>query len=436
MTWEVAGEMGLVHGDILEADYSHVLQFQDPVNEKKWVTMRKDLFDRFDIQNGHAMPDIITTMDGFLSWAQSKQADYRTFLSQLVECESPSGDAAAIGRFVDLMASHLDGIAEVRRVPAGEFGVHAQFVFPGLDDGQVLALGHSDTVYPLGTLAEMPFHESEGRLWGPGVLDMKGGVALLVFAMRALRELDVCVSRTVLLQLVADEEVGSESSRQLTEDEARRSCAVLVLEPGTGLQGKAKTARKGVGDYTVRVRGRAAHAGVDFQAGASAVLELARQIERIASFTDLSRGVTVNPGVIGGGTRGNVIAAEAWVEVDIRVERLADAAELDRLFHTLRAEDPRCSLEVSGGLNRPPMERTQAGAALFQRAAELAAELGVVLDESSTGGGSDGNFTASLAPTLDGIGAVGEGAHSPGESILADRIPDRMALLAKLIAAL
>jgi len=266
---------------------------------------------------------------------------------------------------------------------------------------------------------------------------MKAGIAFFIYAARALRELEIPVASEVVLQLNSDEETGSESSRPLTERNARASKAVLVLEPGTGLAGKLKTARKGVGDFTIVARGKASHAGVDFAAGASAVLELARQIERVAGFTNLARGITVNPGVIAGGTRSNVVAAEARVEVDIRVVRLKDAAGLEKKFRALRPVDRRCSLEISGGLNRPPMERSKGIVALFRTAQRLGREMGVELEESQTGGGSDGNFTAALGvPTLDGLGAVGEGAHAANESILADRMVDRAALIAKLLAAL
>jgi glutamate carboxypeptidase len=231
--------------------------------------------------------------------------------------------------------------------------------------------------------------------------------------------------------------VGSESSRALTEKEAKKSVAVLVLEPGTGLQGKLKTARKGVGVYHVAAKGIASHAGVDFTAGASAILELARQLEKIAAFTNLKAGITVNPGVIAGGTRSNVIAAEAHAEVDIRIAAMKDGAALEKKLKALKAVNRKCKVVVSGGLNRPPMERTEAIAELFQTAKGLARELGVKIDESMTGGGSDGNFTAALGiPTLDGLGGVGEGAHATHESILVDRIADRTALLAKLVAAL
>jgi glutamate carboxypeptidase len=264
---------------------------------------------------------------------------------------------------------------------------------------------------------------------------MKSGIAFLVWAVKALTEVGTPSLRKVVLQVNADEEVGSETSRPLTEKEAARSAAVLVVEPGTGLTGKLKTARKGVGDYTVRVRGRASHAGVDFAAGASAILELGRQLERISGFTDLNRGVTVNPGVIAGGTRTNVVAAEARAEVDIRIPRLSDAAKLERKFRGLRPVDKRCTVTVEGGLNRPPMERGPGVVKLFRLAQQIGREIGVKIEESSTGGGSDGNFTAGLGiPTLDGLGGVGEGAHASNESILVDRIADRVALLAGLLA--
>jgi glutamate carboxypeptidase len=266
---------------------------------------------------------------------------------------------------------------------------------------------------------------------------MKGGIAFFIFALRALRELDVPVSRKVVLQLNSDEEIGSSSSRALTEKEAQRSAAVLVLEPGAGLDGRVKTARKGVGDYTVTIHGKAAHAGLDFTSGASAIVELAKQIEIISRFTDLHRELTVNPGVVKGGTRSNVVADFAEVHVDFRIVRAKDADGVERKFRRLKPIDKRCTLEVAGGLNRPPLERTREIVALFKKARSLASEIGVELADSSVGGGSDGNFTAALGiPTLDGIGAIGEGAHTPTESILVNRIADRTALLAKLVQTL
>jgi glutamate carboxypeptidase len=385
-------------------------------------------------------PHPIKPVDPILTEARSRQKQIVALIREMVECESPSDDPAAVNRFVDLLGDVAPSCARVKTLPGGRFGRHVlcEFdLFGKKKQGQILALGHSDTVWPLGTLASMPFRQKDGRLWGPGVLDMKAGIAFFIYAMRILRDLETPVARKVVMQINSDEEVGSESSRALTERNARRSQAVLVLEPGTGLEGKLKTARKGIGDYTVTVRGKATHSGLDFAGGVSAVLELARQITKIAGFTNLRRGITVNPGVISGGTRVNVVAAEARAEVDMRIPRLKDAAALDRKFRALRPIDKRCAIEIAGGLNRPPLERSPAIVQLFRKARALAAELGVTLDESSVGGGSDGNFTAALGvPTLDGLGAVGEGAHALNESILVDRIADRTALLAKLVAEL
>jgi glutamate carboxypeptidase len=379
-------------------------------------------------------------MDSFLAHAQTHAPEIVALIRRLVECESPSDSPAAVNRFVELVSDTVAPFAAVKTFPGGSFGKHlvAEMKLPGRKkSGQAMALGHSDTVWPLGTLASMPFREADGRLWGPGVFDMKAGIAFFIFAVKALRCLDAPVSRRVVLQLNSDEEVGSHSSRPLTEKNAARSQAVLVLEPATGPEGRLKTARKGVGEFTITVRGKAAHSGLDFEAGASAVLELARQLERIAGFTQLNRGITVNPGVISGGTRVNVVPAEARAEVDMRVVRLRDAPALEKKFRALRPLDKRCAIEVVGGLNRPPMERSPGVVRLFRMAQALARDLGVELGESLSGGGSDGNFTAALGiPTLDGLGAVGEGAHAVNESIRVNRIADRTALLAKLLAAL
>ena len=361
-------------------------------------------------------------------------------IRKFVECESPSDDAAAVNRFVDLVADTVTPYASVKTKPGGQYGrlLTAEMKLPGRKkDGQVLALGHSDTVWPMGTLHGMPFREAGGRLWGPGVLDMKAGIVFFLFAVQGLRELEIPATAKVVLQLNPDEEVGSEVSRPLTEKNAAASRAVLVLEPGTGLTGKLKTARKGVGDFTVTVRGKASHAGVDFGAGASAIVELARQINQIAGFTEADKGITVNPGVIQGGTRTNVVAAEARAEIDIRVLRLKDAPVLEKRFRALKPYDERCRIEVTGGLNRPPMERSAGIVRLFKIAQRLAAGFGVDVEESLTGGGSDGNFTAALGiPTLDGLGAVGEGAHAANESILVERMADRTALIGKLLASI
>ncbi len=373
-------------------------------------------------------------MDPLLGWARKHRSAIIALIREFVECESPSDSPDAIQRFMLLLGNTVSDIAVSRMTSYGAF--LCKFRLPGPRErkpGNLLVLGHGDTVWPIGTLKTMPFRRAQGRLWGPGVLDMKAGLAFFVFAMRALRELDIPVANEVALLVNPDEETGSRASRAGTELAAKQSHAVLVLEPGTGLEGKAKTARKGIGAFTLKVRGVAAHAGIDFAKGSSAVVELARQIEIVSGFTDLKRGITVNPGVISGGTRSNVVAAEASAEIDFRVPRLTDAAVLDRKFRALKPFDKRCSLELTGGLNRPPMERSKGIANLFSTARRLAGDLDVDLEASSPGGGSDGNFTAALGiPTIDGIGAVGEGAHASHESILIDRIPDRVALLAKL----
>jgi glutamate carboxypeptidase len=370
----------------------------------------------------------------FLRQATEKQEETIQLIQTLVECESPSSDPASTACLNDLLVESTRDIATARRLKTHlrlEFQLGAKRNAP-----QILALGHSDTVWEHGTLKTMPFRREAGRLWGPGVLDMKAGISFFLTAVRILHEQGIAVPNRVVLLIVSDEEIGSLTSRAVTEAEARKSSHVLVLEPGTGLTGKLKTSRKGVGDYHLRITGKAAHAGVDFQNGASAILEAARQIQKISSLTNLEQGTTVNPGVIHGGTRTNVIAAEAQVDIDIRVTKLRHAEALDKKMRSLKPFDKRCQIDVQGGLNRPPMERTKAIAALFRKAQAIGKEMGVSIEESSTGGGSDGNFTAALGvPTLDGLGAVGEGAHAANESILIDRIPDRVALLASLVSA-
>jgi glutamate carboxypeptidase len=298
----------------------------------------------------------------------------------------------------------------------------------------LLLLGHLDTVWPKGTLATMPFKVEKKRVWGPGVLDMKAGVVIGLEAVRLLCEQNA-LARSVCMLLVGDEEIGSHASRPLTEKIAQQCAGVYVLEPAQGLNGAYKTARKGVGQYRLRVEGVASHSGVDFERGHSAVVELARQIEAINSLVEPERGLTLNPGVIGGGTLSNVVAAEAWAEIDVRIARAADGARIDRRLRGLRSQDKACKLIWSGGMNRPPMERTRATVALFEKARSLATQIGLALEEAATGGGSDGNFTSALGvPTLDGMGAVGEGAHARNESILLEHLAPRTALLAAMLS--
>jgi glutamate carboxypeptidase len=369
-----------------------------------------------------------------VNWLQSRQSEVVHVIRELVVRESPSHDK----RSVDALGHYICDLfraagATLTMHKMQHFGDHLQADFNGVG-GRVMLLGHFDTVWELGTLKTMPFREERGRLWGPGVLDMKTGIAQMLFAIEALKGVRGGPSRPITVLLVTDEEVGSESSRALTEKIARECAAVFVLEPSFGLHGALKTSRKGVGGYTVRVQGKASHAGLDFEKGASAILELSRQLLKVEKFTALKRGITVNPGVIRGGTRNNVVAAEASAEVDMRITKLDQAAALDRKFRSLKPFDRRCKVSVQGGVNRPPLERTEAVARLFNLAKKLGADVGLKLKEAAVGGGSDGNFTGSLGiPTLDGLGAPGEGAHAPNESVIVDQIVPRTALLARLI---
>jgi glutamate carboxypeptidase len=357
-------------------------------------------------------------------------------LRNLVELESPSHDKAAVDRCMDLVqqvCAEMGG--RVRRHRQKEFGdlLEARFGRAHRNLKPVMLLGHLDTVWETGTLKKMPFRIEDGRVWGPGTFDMKAGVAMALTALECLLATN-SLDRPVVLLLVSDEEIGSKVSRPVTEKLARECEAVYVLEPAQGLAGAYKTARKGVGEYTISVEGVAAHSGLDFERGHSAIAELAHQMEVIQGFTELSRGITVNVGTIQGGTRSNVIAAEAEAQVDVRVAKAADAGRVDRRFRRLRVRDRGCVLKVEGGLNRPPMERTRGTVTLFRRAATLAQAMGFDLQEASTGGGSDGNFTSALGiPTLDGMGAVGEGAHAVHESVVLNELAPRTALLAAML---
>jgi glutamate carboxypeptidase len=378
-----------------------------------------------------------------LDYFNQRRNEIVSTIRALVEIESPSDNKAAVDHLADVVAqkfSQLGGKPDVRIHPAKDFGNHLQIDFPGKSAAKpVLLLGHYDTVYPLGTLATMPCRVVDSKLTGPGVLDMKSGIALIFHALAALRDWhkETChggLPRPVTVFLVSDEEVGSESSRAITESLAKKAAAVLVLEPSYGLLGAVKTARKGVGEYLVKVTGKASHAGLDFQKGANAILELARQIEKLSSFTDVKKGLTVNVGIVSGGSRTNVVPAEAVAQIDVRIARLKDAAGIDKKMRSLRPFNRKCKVEIAGGINRPPMERTAGVAALYAQATAIARELGWKLTEAAVGGGSDGNFTASLGiPTLDGLGGVGDGAHATHEHILISELPRRAALLAGLI---
>lgn len=375
-------------------------------------------------------------MRALLAGARRKESALIELARKLVSCESPSDSKRNVDACVKIAADEI-------RKHGGRVKLHRQRAYGDVLEARfgprkrkrskpVMLLGHLDTVWPVGTLRIMPCRVADGRLWGPGTLDMKAGVAMALTAIEMLSEADLLGQEIVLL-LNSDEEIGSPVSRPITERLAIECGAVLVLEPAQGLA--YKTSRKGTGNWRIDIRGVAAHAGVDFEKGASALRELSRVIETVSGWTDLKRGLTVSVGVAGGGSKTNVIPAEAFAEVDVRIAKLADGPRIERKFSSLKASDKRCSLTVTGGINRPPMERTRGTIQLFQQARLLAGEIGIALDEAATGGASDGNFTSALGiPTLDGMGAVGEGAHASHESIVLEHVAPRTALLAGLLA--
>jgi glutamate carboxypeptidase len=354
----------------------------------------------------------------------------------LVRLESPTTDKAAVDRCGAELAARLEAIGgRVTQLSRPERGNHLLADF-GCGTSQVLLLGHFDTVWPVGQLDRMPLTRANGRLHGPGIFDMKAGIATGMLATRALLESNTPLARRIVMLWTTDEEMGSGTSRQAIEEEARRSEAVLVLEPSLP-GGALKTSRKGCGMYELTVRGVAAHSGINPEKGASAVHELAHQIVRIQALQDLARGVSVNVTQVSGGTRSNVIPDEARAVVDVRVPTMADASRVDRALRSLVTVDARTTLEVAGGVDRPPLERSAQVGRLYEQARQIARELGQELAEGGTGGGSDGNFTAALGvPTLDGLGAIGDGAHALHEHVEVDALPDRAALIAGLIESL
>jgi glutamate carboxypeptidase len=354
----------------------------------------------------------------------------------LVRLESPTTDKAAVDRCGRELARRLEAIGgRTTRLSRPDRGDHLLAEF-GCGSSQILMLGHFDTVWPVGQLEQMPLTRTNGRLHGPGIFDMKAGIAMAMLATRALLETGTPPSHRIVMLWTTDEEVGSATSRAAIEDEARRSDAVLVLEPSLP-GGAVKTSRKGCGGYELIVHGVAAHAGIEPQKGASAVEELAHQILSINALQDLGRGILVNVVQVSGGRRSNVIPDEARATIDVRVPTGADATRLDTAIRALRTVNARTSMTVSGGVDRPPLERTERVVRLYEQARQIARELGGELAEGGTGGGSDGNFTAALGvPTLDGLGAIGDGAHALHEHVEVDALPDRAALIAGLIAGI
>jgi glutamate carboxypeptidase len=377
-------------------------------------------------------------MVALLDYFVQRQHTILQLIRELVEQETTSRDEVRLNKIAHFVAARLQAFAaELQLFPAPSYGTHLRARFHcghARESKPILIIGHLDTVWPLGTLVRLPFHiTEEGRAHGPGIFDMKASIAVIIHALEAIAVLNLKTKHPVTLLLTCDEEIGSKTSRELVEAEARNAVAALVLEPPIP-GGIVKTGRKGIGGFTLKVTGRAAHAGLDPRQGINAIVELAHQTLALAALNDFERGITVNVGVAQGGTTSNVVPAEASAKIDFRFWTMEDGARLDEAIRHLQPVLEGAKLEVTGGINRPPMERSIKNLALYELAKNCAAELNLELKEGKVGGGSDGNFTAALGvPTLDGLGVDGAGAHAEHEHILVADIPRRAALLTKLI---
>jgi glutamate carboxypeptidase len=373
----------------------------------------------------------------FLRLLKPRLQEMLATLRRFVTAESPSLEKAAADNCCGLIADEWwKREARVERLAQKHRGdlLRVTHAPDRSQAGQLLVLGHYDTVYSVGTLSKMPFRISDGKAYGPGTFDMKAGIVQALYGLQVLRQSRVTPRKRIVFLWTSDEEIGSESSVKVIETEARRSDAVFVLEPSFGPRGLLKTARKGVGEAELIVHGRASHAGLAPQEGINAIHEISQQLARVEKWNDHRRGVTINADVIEGGTRANVIAERARAVLDLRALRISDMRNLERRLHALRPIHKGARLEISGGFSRPPLER-KVSAPLFARAKSLAKQMNVSLGECTVGGGSDGNFTAALGvPTLDGLGAVGDGAHSSHEHVVVNTMPARAALLAALLA--
>lgn len=370
---------------------------------------------------------------------ESRRVEILNLTQRLVECESPSGDAAGSRGVVDILLEEANNIASLQsaeRITVPDYGEHLRLTFFNADansSSRTLILGHTDTVHPRGSLALRPWRREGEKIYGPGIFDMKANCALALEAIRACAELELIKNQQVVVLLTCDEETGSASGRALVEEESQRASRVLVLEPSAP-GGLAKTGRKGTGMWTLRTLGRAAHAGLEPEKGASAILEISRQIDRLDRLNDLSRGTTINVGVVRGGTTSNVVAAEAFAEIDVRYQIAEEAHRIEEALHHLEPFDKRIRLEINGGINRPPLERTGAVIELFQAAQKIAASLDYRLGETQVGGASDANFAAAFCPAvLDGLGIEGDGAHAAHEHINITHLATRGAILAGLL---
>lgn len=380
--------------------------------------------------------------DSLYTYFAGRQTEILALTRALVETESPSRDVLGSNAVVSLLAASartIPGIMSVERVPSEGFGDHLRIRAcsrAGDTGPPIVILGHTDTVHARGSLAQRPWRVEGTKVYGPGIFDMKANCALALEALRACDSINLQVQGPVVLLLTCDEENGSPTGRSLVEAETKRARAVLVLEPPAP-GGRVKTARKGTGIFRIEASGRAAHAGLEPEKGASAVLELARQIVRLQAMNNTGGGTTVNVGVVHGGTLSNVVAAEAHAEVDVRFTSAAEGNWIEKEILELRPFDERVQLKMRGGINRPPLERSPRVVALYEHARSIARTLGFELGETSVGGASDGNFVAAMGvAVLDGLGIDGDGAHATHEHIVVDDIPRRGALLAGLLATL
>ncbi|WP_411954658.1 M20 family metallopeptidase [Alkalibacillus sp. S2W] len=374
-------------------------------------------------------------MDDLVQYLQDREGDMVELLRELVLMESPSNDTKLTKAMGDYLYKIVNTMikADVARLSGDPYAPHIKAEW-GEGEEQLLIVTHLDTVWPEGTLEDMPCHIETGKLYGPGSFDMKAGIVQALFAIQAIEQVNQAMDKKVILLMTSDEELGSPTSKPYIEEEAAKSDAVFVLEPAQGIHGALKTARKGVGTYELTVHGISSHAGIEPEKGVSAIEELAEQITYLSNLTDIDQGTTVNVGVIDGGSSKNMIAEEAHAVIDVRVQSEAEMNRVVSEIETIKPINDGISIDIEGSIYRPPLERTNDSEVLFEHAQTLAKQcLNIELEEESTGGGSDANFTASLAPTLDGLGAVGDGAHAKHEHVIIHELPKRSALLAMLL---
>jgi glutamate carboxypeptidase len=381
-----------------------------------------------------------TATQTLLDYLHRRRQDMVDLLQRLALAESPSDNPVAVGPVLDILATELDGVGMSVRRFAGRVSAGTLFARPHRQPGDrpaplQMLLGHCDTVWPVGTLRQMPVRVDGNVLHGPGVFDMKGGLVQMLYALRALKDLGLQPPADCVVVINSDEEIGSPDSTPLIRRLARQAARAFILEPAFGRAGKLKTARKASGSFTITVKGRAAHAGVNPEEGASAILEMSHQVQRLFALNDAARGITVNVGTIDGGLRPNVVAAEVRASVDVRVRTRHDAAEVDAAIRSLRPVNPATTIEVEGGIEQAPMEPLPRNQALWHLARKLGQRLGLDLDQAAVGGASDGNTTSQYTATLDGLGAVGDGAHAAHEQALISEMVQRCALLVLLLTA-